>query len=267
MINQISPEIVNNLTLPYPNSHKGQNGKILIIGGSEKYHGAPILATKVASRIVDMVYFHSVATNNEIVKKMKSELSEFVTLTEADLLQYIPSVDVILIGSGMEITVQTQETINNFLKYYPDKKVVIDADAIKTVDKSFLNRHCILTPHAKEFEILFGLPATSENVFMMSKQYHVIIVLKGQKDYVSDGSELWENVTGNAGMTKGGTGDVLAGLIAALAAKNELFLAAKSGVFINGYAGDRLKKRVSFFYNASDLVNEIPYALKELIES
>ncbi|KKP85623.1 MAG: Carbohydrate kinase, YjeF related protein [candidate division CPR3 bacterium GW2011_GWE2_35_7] len=266
MITQINSEIVKNLVQPLPSSHKGNNGRILIIGGSEKYHGAPILAAKMASKIVDVVYFFSAITNNEIVKKMKSELAEFIILTSVDLPQYIPLVDVVLIGIGMEQPKETEDTINNFLKYYPEKKVVIDADAIKMVDKSFLNRHCILTPHAKEFEILFHLPATSENVFMMSKQYHAIILLKGQKDYVSDGEDLWENVTGNAGMTKGGTGDVLSGLITALAAKNELCLAAKAGVFINGYAGDRLKKKVSFFFNASDLVAEIPYVLKELTE-
>jgi NAD(P)H-hydrate epimerase len=75
------------------------------------------------------------------------------------------------------------------------------------------------------------------------------------------------NRTGNAGMTKGGTGDVLAGLIAALACKNDLFLAGGAGAYLNGLAGDRLQRRVGFAYNASDLVEEIPLTLRDCLKS
>ena len=75
------------------------------------------------------------------------------------------------------------------------------------------------------------------------------------------------NKTGNEGMTKGGTGDVLAGLIAALYCKNDVFLAASCGTYLNGLAGDELYERVGPYFNASDLVREIPRVMKKVITS
>jgi NAD(P)H-hydrate epimerase len=103
---------------------------------------------------------------------------------------------------------------------------------------------------------------TKDTVKAKAKKYGCRIVAKGKTDYVASRDEFKINTTGNVGMTKGGTGDVLAGLIAGFAATNDLFLAASAGVFINGLAGDRLKKKVSRYYNASDLVNEIPKTIK-----
>ena len=90
-------------------------------------------------------------------------------------------------------------------------------------------------------------------------------VLKGPVDYVCSPTECAYNTTGNEGMTKGGTGDVLAGLIAALACKNDLFLAACAGVYFNGLAGDQLYQRVGPFYNASDLCDQVPVVMKEVL--
>ena len=133
---------------------------------------------------------------------------------------------------------------------------------MKVLDKKLLNKNCVVTPHKEEFEILFGEKATKEEAVKSAKKYGCTVVLKGIEDFVTDGTRLKINRTGNAGMTKGGTGDVFAGLIAALACKNDLFLAACAGVFINGLAGDRLKEKVSYYYNASDLVKEIPKTIK-----
>ena len=96
----------------------------------------------------------------------------------------------------------------------------------------------------------------------MSKKFGCTILLKGVKDYIFTKKNIWMNETGNEGMTKGGTGDVLAGLVSALYCKNEAEIAACVGAYVNGLAGDRLKERVGIYYNASDLVEEIPYVLK-----
>ena len=109
---------------------------------------------------------------------------------------------------------------------------------------------------------LFNLKASKENLRRMARKYKCIIVLKGKWDFIVSPHEQKVNKTGNIGMTKGGTGDVLAGLITAFAAKNDLFLAASAGAFINGLAGDRLAKRFSNYYSASDLVREIPKTIK-----
>lgn len=247
---------------PAKKSHKGDNGQLLIVGGNKQFHGAPLLAAEVASKIVDLVYFSSVSENNELIKKMKAKLCEFIAVPRKNVLAAARKVDVILIGPGLGVSEETKKLTNNLLKKFPQKRFVLDADALKVLNKKLLNKNCIVTPHSREFKTLFGLKASKQSVNKMAKKYNCVIVLKGPVDYISDGKKLKINKTGNAGMTKGGTGDVLAGLIAALATKNELFLAASAGVFINGLAADRLKKKVSYYYNASDLIDEIPKTIK-----
>jgi len=247
---------------PEPRSHKGDNGKVLIVGGSTQFHGAPILAGETASKTSDLVYFSSTAENNEIIKKMKAKLPDFIITPRKDIDKIAKKVDVILIGPGLGITEESRVLTNKLLKKFKTKKIVLDADALKVVDKKLLNKNCIVTPHKQEFKQLFGIFGSEQTVKKMAKKYKCIIVLKGATDFIASENEFKINKTGNASMTKGGTGDVLAGLIAGLAATNELFLAATAGAFINGLAGDRLDKRVSHYYNASDLVEEIPKTIK-----
>jgi NAD(P)H-hydrate epimerase len=261
---KINTDVVKSLYQPPKDSHKGQNGVVLVVGGSEQFHGAPIFAAKVASKIVDLVYFSSVPENNELIKKMKSELCDFIAVPRKDVFEAAGKSDCILIGPGLGVNSETKLLTNGLLERFPNKKFVLDADAFTGLDKSLLGKNCVVTPHKEEFKELFDQEASKEQVVEMAKKYGCTVVLKGVEDYVSDGKELWVNSTGNAGMTKGGTGDVLAGLIAALACKNDLFLAACAGVFINGTAGDRLKEKVSCYFNASDLVEEIPKAIKDL---
>lgn len=262
MTKKINLAEIKSLLKPKANSHKGDNGKLLIIGGSRKYHGAPILAAKIAGKIVDLVYFSSVPENNSLVKKMKAKLCEFITVTHNEINRQIKEVDAVLIGTGMEVSQKTKKLVNGLLKKFSYKKFILDAGALRVVDKKLLNKNCLITPHHQEFKALFGTPATAKSVKKAAKKYSCIIVLKGQVDYVASPLKFAVNKTGNQGMTKGGTGDVLAGLIAALACKNGLFLAASAGVFLNGLAGDRLKKKVGYYYNASDLVEEIPRVIK-----
>ncbi|MAF14114.1 MAG: hypothetical protein CMI53_04465 [Parcubacteria group bacterium] len=250
------------LNQPGDSSHKGDNGKILIIGGSKYFHGAPVYASKTASKIVDLVYFSSVPENNEVIKKMKTKTNAFITVPRAEVFKAAKKVDVILIGPGLGVDQQAKQLTNDMLKKFKNKKFVLDADALKVVDKKLLNKNCIVTPHKQEFKKLFGLTASRQAAGKMAKKYNCIVVLKGVTDFVADHNQTKLNTTGNAGMTKGGTGDVLAGLIGGLACTNGLFLAASAGVFINGLAGDRLKKKVYYNYNATDLIKEIPKTIK-----
>ena len=265
LVEKIGVKEVKALKRPKENSHKGDNGKVLIIGGSQHFHGAPIFAAKTASRIVDLVYFSSVPENNEIIKKMKAKLADFIAVDRTDIFEIIKKVDVVLIGPGLGVSKETAGLTNRILQKFKTKKFVLDADALKVLDKKLLNRNCVVIPHCKEFRELFKITPTKQNVIKVAKKYKCVVVLKGQADLLADEKQFKVNTTGNAGMTKGGTGDVLAGLIAGLAAKNKLFLAACAGVFINGLAGDRLKQKVSYYYNASDLVEEIPRTIFSLI--
>jgi hydroxyethylthiazole kinase-like uncharacterized protein yjeF len=254
----VTASIVKKLYTPPPKSHKGENGVVLIIGGSERYHGAPIFAAKIASKIVDLVYFSSVPENNRLIAKMKLALADFIAIPRSEVFKIAEKVDAILIGPGMGINAETRKITNQMLRKFPKNKFVLDADALKVLDKKLLGPNIIVTPHAGEFEILFGKKASGKTAGEMAKKYNCTVVLKGAVDYICDASHCLANSrVGNAGMTKGGTGDVLAGLTTALAAKNDLFLSACAAAYINRLAGDRLFKRVSYYYNASDLIDEI----------
>ncbi len=246
------------LRLPSSDSHKGQNGRLLIIGGSELFHAASLWALEVASRIVDLVHYSSTPENNQLVK---SEFRNGIVIPRSDIDAYIAEDDCILIGPGMTRDEETKTLTNRLLKAYPSKQWVIDAGALQMMDASLIPKGSILTPHHGEFANAFG----DAQVRDVAKKYQCIVLLKGEKDIVSDGETTEDVVGGNAGMTKGGTGDVLAGLVAALACKNDPFLAARAGSFINKRAGDDLYKTVGPFFNASDLTTQIPRTMNALL--
>jgi NAD(P)H-hydrate epimerase len=250
---------------PKKASHKGQNGKLLLIGGSELFHAASMWALEVASRIVDMVFYASTPVNEAIVRKQKERFGDGIVVPKGELEEYLEEADCVLIGPGMERGKETEGRVNDLLKKYPDKKWVIDGGALQMMDKNLLTETMIVTPHSKEFKLLFGAEASEDKVKEMGKKYGCTIVLKGREDVVCERSKCVVNKTGNEGMTKGGTGDVLAGLIAGLYCKNEAFLAASSGVYLNGLAGDRLYSVVGPYFNASDLVKELPKVMAEVL--
>jgi NAD(P)H-hydrate epimerase len=253
--------VLNQLYRPPKDSHKGENGKLLVIGGSELFHAASMWALEVASRIVDMVFYSSVPLNEAIVRKQKERFHDGIIVPQGKVEEYIQEADCVLIGPGMERDQETRKKTNDLLKKYPKKKWVIDGGALQVMDKNLLNSKMIITPHHQEYKILFGEAKIEE----MAKKYGCTIVLKGREDIICDPKQCLINQTGNEGMTKGGTGDVLAGLIAALYCKNEAFLAASAGTYLNGLAGDRLYTTVGPYFNSSDLVREIPAVMGEVL--
>ncbi|MBI2444155.1 MAG: NAD(P)H-hydrate dehydratase [Candidatus Magasanikbacteria bacterium] len=242
---------------PAPESHKGDNGRLLIIAGSKKYHGSVVLAATMASKLVDLVYLATTPDNFSLIKKVRERLAEFIYIAPRELPATLTEVDAVLIGPGLLPNAATRRLVQRLLRQWPDKKIILDAAALRVLDPRWLPRQCIITPHAGEFRALFRLAPTPPNVQALSRRYPGVIVLKGRVDYLAQGGRLWYNTAGNAGMTKGGTGDVLAGLIAALATKNDPLLAAQAGVYVNGLAGDKLYKKVGYHYSASELMPEI----------
>lgn len=278
---------------PAATSHKGQNGKLLIIGGSTLFHAASLWSLEVASRIVDMVFYASVPSNNDIMQKNKQEWRSGIVVPREHIEDYAKEAECILIGPGMMRTEdrfsmqdagfknlsqineiedegeQTYYLTKYLLEKYPEKKWVIDAGALQMLNLAWLKPlkgHVVLTPHLQEFERLFGLDPLSANVEDMAARYNAIMLLKRNIDTVcSPSTECVLVEGGNAGMTKGGTGDVLAGLVAALGCKNDLFLAAKCASYINKKAGEALYEKQGMYFNASDLAREIPVVLSQFI--
>lgn len=272
----VTVDDLKSLYVPPRESHKGQNGRLLIIGGSHLFHAASLWSLTVASRIVDLVHYSSVPENNAIVQKAKEEFRNGIVISRDDLDSYIEEDDCILIGPGMERNPETEELTNRLLKKFSKKQWVIDAGALQMMDVSLIPNSAVLTPHHGEFEGLWKKCrmlndecqieniTIEDQVNMFAKEYRCIVLLKGEKDIASDGKETRIIEGGNAGMTKGGTGDVLAGLIAALACKNDPFLATVAGSFINKKAGDALYEKVGPYFNATDLAGEIPKTMKNL---
>ena len=261
------------LYIPPPDSHKGQNGKLLLISGSKLFHSSSLWALKVASRILDMVYYSSVDENNEIVKQAKEEFRDGIVVPRNKIEDYIQEADCILIGPGLprENGIEagdddTKMLTELLLRKFPSKKWVIDGGSLQVIDPEIIPQKAIVTPHAKEFKKLFGLDISEQNIGKMAKKYKLTIITKGPTDYICNSEKCVKIAGGNAGMTKGGTGDVLAALIASLYCKNDdPFLAASVGSYLNKKAGEALFKKVGFYFNTSDLVDEIPKIMRKYI--
>ncbi|MBI5151896.1 MAG: NAD(P)H-hydrate dehydratase [Candidatus Pacebacteria bacterium] len=260
---------LDSIHLPRKDSHKGENGKLLLIGGSELFHAASAWSLSIASRIVDMVFYSSVPENNALIVEAKKHFWDGVVVPRGDVESYLKEADCVLIGPGMTRDEKTTELTNTLLQKYPTKKWVIDAGALQMVNPSLLTSSMIITPHHQEFLRVFGVEVTNEKVMQaQSKKYgNVVILVKGPTDYVVSGDQLVSFEGGNEGMTKGGTGDVLAGLVAALYCTNEAFSSAVVGSFLNKKAGEALYASVGPFFNATDLVGQLPKTMAEILVS
>jgi hydroxyethylthiazole kinase-like uncharacterized protein yjeF len=288
MTKAFDPKTLKKLYQPAHDSSGEDNGQVTIIGGSYLFHGAPLLSLKVASRIVDMVFFASPQPSvGKVAELVKSKLSSFIWVPWEEVGEYVKKSDAALIGPGLmryegkiqnsKFKVQndkagklTREITEKLLADFPSKKWVIDAGSLQVTDADWIPKNAILTPNRKELETLFGekLEVKDQglvaNLQALASEYNCIINCKGPSDLVCSAGECVEIKDGNPGMTKGGTGDVLAGLTVALLAKNEPFLASAAASYVTKAAADRLYKKVGIAYNADDLADEVPEVLHRL---
>ncbi len=258
---KVTKSVFKKLSFPKPKSRKYQNGLVLVIAGGKQYHGSLVFAAKAAARIADLVFISTTKNNFQIVKKYSPT---FIVHSLASVRKLARKADSILIGPGIEESRRMKKLVNEIVSSNKDKAIVIDATAIYLLNPGRLHSNCVVTPHAREFESLFGTPPTKENVVRAAREHNCIVCLKGAVDFISNGKKLYCNYTGNEGMTKGGTGDVLAGLLAAFAAKSPLLESALAAHYLNGFAGDLLKKERGLMFDAEDLMEKVPLALKNL---
>ncbi len=259
------------LVRPKKNSRKGENGRVLVIGGSRLFHAASAWAAQATSRIVDMVHFASPATeNNELMRvRAKSKFWEGIVVAWEDVEHYIAEDDCILIGPGMERGEATRRVVNGLLAKYPEKRWVVDGGALQEVAPELLNERIVVTPNAREFGRLTGGDAGGAKPKEVERLARVLsgatVLAKGPVDVISNGRETVEVEGGNAGMTKGGTGDVLAGVLAGLYAKSPAFAAAVAASYVNKKAGERVAEARGIYYNAADLANVVPEVMREVL--
>lgn len=261
------------------NSHKGENGRVLVVGGSKDYSGAPTLAALSALRsgvdIVDITCPTSVSTvihsysPDLIVKGLEGEY--FKENHVAEILEHSATADVVVIGCGVGREKETSYALNELIKKL-NKPLVIDADALKVLDLDLIKKYgeeVVLTPHAHEFSLLFNqeLPENISNkievVKKAAKMSNSSVVLKGPVDIICEKEQIKLNSTGNPGMTVGGTGDCLAGLIGGLIAQGHTkFEASFLGAYFNGLAGELAADKFGYHFLATDMIDLIPLAFK-----
>lgn len=272
---------LSKIYIPPANSHKGQNGKLLIIGGSKKFHAASLWAAEIASHFIDIVHYSSVPENIEIVLSLKKVFRNGIVVHHEDLLAYAEEDDAILIGPGMERGENEEAKFTHAITYdlikrFPDKRFVFDAGALQMMEANWLKfltkEKPIVTPHQVEFTKLFGIPLLSKTmaektaiVQSTAKKYQCLILLKAVKDIISDGNQTVIVEGGNAGLSKGGSGDILAGLAGALYTRNDPLTAAVMASYAIKKTADQLATDYGYWYNMSTVINKLPETFSKLV--
>ncbi|MBI5122940.1 NAD(P)H-hydrate dehydratase [Candidatus Roizmanbacteria bacterium] len=271
---------LSKLSLPKPNSHKGQNGRVLIIGGSSLFHSASLWAAEIASHFCDMVHYSSTVENEKIFLSLKKKFRNGMIVPQEKLMGYAKEDDAILVGSGMmregKEAKYTFDLTKLLIKNFPDKQFVFDAGSLQMMKPEWLlslKKPAVITPHQKEFEKLFDVSIHQSNteekiklVEKMAKKYNVIILMKAIIDIISDGKQTYVVEGGNAGLTKGGTGDILAGLTTALSSTNPALISAVSASILLKKTGEKLFQSKGYWYNIDNIIELIPEVLKENID-
>jgi NAD(P)H-hydrate epimerase len=261
-------------------SHKGNFGNLLIIGGSKIYSGSPALIALAAINSgsdLTMIMAPERAANiaatfgpDLITYPLKGDY--FSEKHVNDVKRVIEKYDAVTIGNGMCRASKTLSAIKSTIKFLKSKHmpVVIDADAIHAVAKSkILDDSFVLTPHALEFKALTGKKPPQEidkrekAVEKAAKKLGCIILLKGHIDIISDGERTMLNKTGSPYLTKGGTGDVLTGICGALLARGvKHFYAACAAAYISGKAGQIAAKKYKESLMAVNVIEKIHEVIK-----
>lgn len=269
------------------NSHKGQNGCVLIIGGSIDYFGAPILAALGALGAgADLVYLLVPECNFEVTRSFYPDFivrkypGNFVnTRTWDSVVDLLPRVDSVLIGPGISENPESLRVITRIAeKAAAGCPVIFDAEAIPAIAQLGLiaegqKAHFTITPNRAEMdEIIEGsLPDNPDEEMKLvenfSQKWGTTILLKTPRDVIaSPGQPTKMNVTGNAGMTVGGSGDVLSGVVASLIAQHiPSYDACQCAAFLTGLAGDSLYRQKGYNFIATDLALELPYTIYSVI--
>jgi len=256
-----------------PDSHKGDSGRVLVIGGGP-YTGAPALTALAALRSgADIVTVAAPKGASKIIAGFSPNLivrelsKDHLCPDDVDILKdLIPQHHVVVMGMGLGRDPETADALAEIIPLCD--KTVIDADALQPD----LPLKGIVTPHAGEFHRISSIRLAEsrgagyknriEPVRDFAKDRGLVVLLKGRVDLITDGTTVRGNSTGNPGMTVGGTGDILAGVVASFYSRAPALRAAVAAAFVNGRAGDLVYKERDFGMVATDLLEKIPEAIR-----
>ena len=257
--------------------HKGTFGKVGVIGGSTGYTGAPVYAAEAAVRTGSgLVFVGTPAEVYPIVAVRCAAAMAFPLPEDCDLLQKkAEGWDAALIGPGLGEDRSLRERALALLQELP-VPVVLDADGINAAAAHIdsLKRRTaptILTPHEVEFTRLGGdlSLGREQGALRLAEKLGCVVVLTGPGTLVAhpDG-RLRRNTTGSNALAKGGSGDVLAGMVLSLMGQGlDGFDAASLGVYLHGRTGDLLAKDLTNYgLTPMDLVEAIPRSIRELVD-
>jgi ADP-dependent NAD(P)H-hydrate dehydratase len=297
----VTPDLIQHILPPrLTSSRKGDNGIVLVIGGSGTYHGAPLLSSLSALRSgVDLVYTAIPKSNISAIRSFSPNIivlpfphDDLTSGSAKSILKMLPKKpQVIVIGMGMKIAAPDSliYIIKEFIKN--GSKLVLDASAlIPEVLESISGTNTIVTPHLGEYKRMFqerqnqdktlsvrSTITTSDrleehalNVYSIAKKYGITIILKGYYNIICGGCSTLGQQKRIAvikrttpAMTVGGCGDVLSGVVAGLFSKiSDAFSASLTGVYLTGMAGNLAHEKVGLHMVATDLIEQLPNAMK-----
>lgn len=270
--------------------HKGCSGTVLIIAGVKGMTGATVLAAKSAMK--SGAGLVRIACEESLVQLFEQLIHETTTIgypidkdghllkcAKTILQSQIDLADVVVIGPGWGSS-KSRRTQLEFLLQNCQKPLILDADALNILSDNmelfaYNNKHWVLTPHPGEMARLTGLSVEEVNQNRLdvaknfAEKWNTTLVLKGANTIiVNEKQETWINTTGNPGMAAGGSGDVLAGIIASLCCRTETVLqSAVAGAFLHGLTGDLVAdEKGKFGMTSGDLIEYLPNIMKKIIE-
>lgn len=261
-------------------SNKYDYGSALIVGGSYGMMGAPLLSSRAAIKSgAGIVNVHSPRCGYTILQSAVPEAifdadRHDIVVTDIKLKHKYNSV---ALGPGLGTNDMTVDAIEALLKSR-EEPCILDADALNCIAKrpvllNYIPVMSIITPHAKEFDRIFGEQLTEEmrlrKAIEVSRYYNIIVVLKGHHTMtIRPDGKIYINMSGNAGMATAGSGDVLLGIISSFVAQGyKPEVSAVIGVFIHGHAGDiALKTEGEYGLRAGDIIKNIGIGIKDIME-
>ena len=270
-----------------PDSHKGDYGHVLVVGGSIGLTGAPVMAAQAALRsgaglvtlaVPEAIYFIAASKLTEVMVHPLPE-SPAGTLSTGSLTKLRPLMKnacVLAVGPGLSRELPARHFAQRLLVEFP-RPIVLDADGINAfagASRARLKKRkapVVITPHPGEMGRLLGIRTEAVQrdrtgiARKVAKELRMVVVLKGHRTVVaSPTGQTYVNRTGNPGMATGGMGDLLTGMIAALIGQGcDPFTAAKTGVYLHGLAGDLAVRRVGqLSLTAGDVLTALPHAFR-----